>query len=190
MQWHERIGRRIRLRDLHILMAAIEAGTMAKAAIKLGISQPAVSRAIAETEQTLGVRLLDRSPKGLIATDYGHALLRRAVKVFDELRQVADELRFLADPTTGQLRLGCSESMTAGLLPAIIAYLASRYRKITLQAAQISFAPLQFDELRERTVELLLGRIPWPLPERDLDGVVLLYESIHIVAGGHSPLAR
>jgi len=171
-------------------MAAVEAGTMAKAAIELGISQPAVSKAIAETEQTLGVRLLDRSPKGLIVTDYGRALLRRAVKVFDELRQVTDELRFLADPTAGQICLGCSESMTAGLLPAIIAYLANRYPKITLHAAQMSFAPLQFDELRERTVELVLGRIPWPLLERELDGVVLLDEGIHIVAGARSRWAR
>jgi DNA-binding transcriptional LysR family regulator len=190
MQWYERFGHRIRLRDLHILMAVVEAGTMAKAARELGISQPAVSKAIAATEQTLGVRLLDRSTKGLAATDYGQALLRHAVKVFDELRQVADELRFLADPTTGQLRLGCSESMTAGLLPVIIAQMARRYPKITLLAAQISFAPLQFHELRDRTVELVLGRIPWPLPERDLDGAVLLDEGIHIVAGAQSRWAR
>src|SRR5688572_26174285 len=174
MQWYERIGNRIRLRDLHILMAAAQAGTMAKAAAELGVSQPAVSKAIAETERTVGVRLLDRSPKGLVPTEYGDALLRRAVKVFDELKQVVEELRFLADPATGQLRLGCSESMTAGLLPAIIEHLSSRYPKITLHAAQISFAPLQFRELRERTVDLVLGRVPWPLPDRDLDGAVLL----------------
>ena len=81
MQWHERIGHRIRLRNLHILLAAVEAGTMAKAAAALGISQPAVSKAIGETEQTLGVRLLDRTTKGLVPTEYGQALrhnIRRA----------------------------------------------------------------------------------------------------------------
>ncbi len=190
MQWYERVGNRIRLRDLHILMAAVEAGTMAKAAVELGVSHPAVSKAIAETERTVGVRLLDRSTKGLVPTDYGRALLRHAVNVFDELKQVVDELRFLADPTTGQLRLGCSESMTAGLLPAIIEYISSRYPKITLHAAQISFATLHFRELRERTVELVLGRIPWPLPDSDLDGALLLDERIHIVAGSQSPWAR
>jgi len=167
----------MRLRDLHILMAAVEAGTMAKAAVALGVSQPAVSKAIAETERTVGVRLFDRSTKGLVPTDYGRALLRHAVNVFDELKQVVDELRFLADPTTGQLRLGCPESMTAGLQPAIIEYISSRYPKITLHAAQISFATLHFRELRERTVELVLGRIPWPLPDTDLDGALLLDET-------------
>ena len=190
MQWHERIGHRIRLRNLHILLAAVEAGTMANAAAALGISQPAVSKAIGETEQTLGVRLLDRTTKGLVPTEYGQALLQRAVTIFDELRQVADELRFLADPMTGQLRLGCSESMTAGLLPAIIAQMSSRYPRVTLHAAQTSFAPLQFRELRERTIELVLGRIHWPLPERDLDGVALLEEGIHVVAGAQSRWAR
>src|SRR5690242_11300590 len=136
MQPHERLGHRIRLRDLHILMAAAEAGTMAKAAGDLGISQPAVSKAIAETEQTLGVRLFDRGKKGLVLTDYGRSLLQHAVRVFDELRQAADELHSLADPTTGTVRVGCSESMCAGLLPAVIAHISSRYSKITMQAAQ------------------------------------------------------
>jgi DNA-binding transcriptional LysR family regulator len=190
MQWYERIGNRIRLRDLHILMAAVEAGTMAKAASELGVSQPAVSKAIAEIEQTVGVRLLDRGKKGLVPTEYGQALLRRAVKIFDEIKQAADELRFLADPTTGQLRIGCSESMTAGLLPAIITYISGLHPKIVFHAAQISFAPLHFRELRERTVELILGRIPWPLPEADLDGAVLFDEHIHIVAGAQSRWAH
>jgi DNA-binding transcriptional LysR family regulator len=171
-------------------MAAAEAGTMAKAAAKLGISQPAVSKAIAETEQTFGVRFFDRGSKGLIPTDYGQAVLRHALRVFDELRQAADELRFLADPTSGQVRVGCSESMCAGLLPTIIAHISSHYPKIALQAVQISFAPLQFRELRERAIDLVLGRIPWPLDEADLDGTVLFEEGIHVVAGVQSRWAR
>jgi len=171
-------------------MAAAEAGSMAKAACELGISQPAVSKAIAETEQTLGVRLFDRGTRGLVPTDYGRSLLQHAVRVFDELRQAADELRFLADPTRGQVRVGCSETMCAGVLPAIISHMSSRYPKITLHAVQISFAPLQFRELRERTIDLVLGRIPWPLEESDLDGAVLLEEGIHIVAGVRSRWAR
>jgi len=190
MQWYERIGHRIRLRDLHVLLAAVEAGTMAKAATELGVSQPAVSKAIAEIEQTVGLRLLDRTTKGLVPTEYGRALLRRAANIFDELKQVVDELRFIADPTTGELRIGCSESITAGLLPAIIEDMSNRYPKIVFHAAQISFAPLEFRELRERVVELMLGRVSWPLPERDLDGEVLFDERIHVVAGARSQWAR
>ena len=75
--WHDRIGRRLRLRDLHVLLAVAQSGSMAKAARELLISQPAVSQAIADLEQTLGVRLLDRNPRGIEPTAYGRALLDR-----------------------------------------------------------------------------------------------------------------
>lgn len=59
--WEKQIGRRIRLRDLHVLSMVAEQGSMAKAAAELGISQPAVSDVIANLEYTLGVRLFDRA---------------------------------------------------------------------------------------------------------------------------------
>ena len=120
MQWHERIGRRLKLRDLHILLAVMQHGSMAKAAAALAISQPAVSKAIADMEQTVGLRLLDRSRHGIEATRYGRALVKHATAIFDELKQAAQELDFLSDPTVGELRIGSQESMAAGVLPAII----------------------------------------------------------------------
>src|SRR6266581_4950110 len=108
MQSIERARRRLKLRDLHILLVVALRGSMAKAAAELAISQPAVSRAIAEMEQELGLRLL------------GRALIKRGVTIFDELTQGLQELEFLADPTIGQLRIGSSESVAAGLLPAVI----------------------------------------------------------------------
>ena len=62
-------------------------GSMAKAAVQLGVSQPAVSEVIADLEHALGVRLLDRSPQGVEPTMYGNALLKRSIAVFDELKQ-------------------------------------------------------------------------------------------------------
>src|SRR5579859_1121627 len=76
MQWHERIGRRLKLRDLHILLAVVQHGSMAKAATALSISQPAVSKAIADMEHTVGLRLLDRTSQGVEATTYGSALVK------------------------------------------------------------------------------------------------------------------
>ena len=64
MEWSDRIGRRIRLRDLHIVLAVAEAGSMAKASQKLAISHPVVSKTISDLEQTLGVKLFDRTRKG------------------------------------------------------------------------------------------------------------------------------
>ena len=190
MQWHERIGQRLRLRDLHILLAVTDAGTMARAATQLGVSQPAVSKAIAELERTIGFRLLDRTKNGLVPTDYGRTLVRHAAVIFDELKQGVDELQFISDPTSGELRIGASESMTAGLLPAIIANFSNQYPKIILHVAQIGFAPLDLRDLRERTAELVLGRVPSPLQEPDLDAEILLNERIYIVAGTNSRWSR
>src|SRR6266853_1941130 len=97
----ERIERRLKLHDLRVLISVVEAGSMGKAAERLGTSQPAVSRTIADLEYALGVRLLDRSPRGIEATLYGRALINRGIAAFDELRQGVKDIEFLADPTTG-----------------------------------------------------------------------------------------
>jgi len=90
MQWDARIGRKIKLRDLHILLAVVQAGSMAKADTRLAVSQPAVSKAISEMEHALGVPLLDRGSRGVEPTRYGRALIKRSLAVFDELRHYAD----------------------------------------------------------------------------------------------------
>jgi DNA-binding transcriptional LysR family regulator len=67
----EHIVRRVKLRQLNILIAIAKWGSMARAAENLAISQPVVSKAIAELESTLGVRLFDRSNQGVEPTIYG-----------------------------------------------------------------------------------------------------------------------
>jgi DNA-binding transcriptional LysR family regulator len=100
----DHIGRRVKLRELYILSAVVERGSMAKAASYLTMSQPAVSEAIASLEETLRVRLLDCSSRGIEPTIYGQALLRRSAVVFDELRQGLRDIEYLADPATGEVR--------------------------------------------------------------------------------------
>src|SRR4029450_1904558 len=105
MQWDARIGRKIKLRDLHILLAVVQAGSMAKAGTQLAVSQPAVSKAISEMEHALGVSLLDRGSRGVEPTRYGRALIKRSLAVFDELRQGIKEIEFLSDPTGGGMSI-------------------------------------------------------------------------------------
>ena len=119
MPWTDRIGRRLNLRDLHILLAVAKSGSMGKAAAELAISQPSVSKAIAAVEHAVGLRLLDRGAHGVEPTVYGRALLRCGVAVFDELRQGVSALDFLTDAGTGELRIGCSESLAAGFISTV-----------------------------------------------------------------------
>ena len=109
-QWERQIGRRLRLRDLFVFFTVVKAGSMARAATELGVSTPSVSEIMADLESALGVKLLDRSPRGVVATAYGQALLRRGAAAFDELRQGINEIELLSDPTAGEVNIGCSWS--------------------------------------------------------------------------------
>jgi DNA-binding transcriptional LysR family regulator len=190
MLWNQRVGRRLKLRDLHIFLAVAQSGSMAKAAAELAISQPAVSKAIADLEYALGLRVLDRSRHGAEPTMYGQAFIRRGVAIFDELKQGIEELEFLADPTVGELRIGASETMAGGVLPAIIDQFLQRYPRVNLNVFQSVFAAMQFRELRERSIDLLFGRIPTPFLEEDLEAEVLFDDHVVVVAGRQSRWAR
>src|ERR1044071_3884612 len=119
MEWSERIGRRIRLRDLHILLAVVQCKSMAKAAQHLAISKPVVSKVIADLERVLGVRLLERDRHGAEPTIYGTALLKRGTTVFDELREGVKDIEFLTDPAAGEVRIGSNPYLTASLPSSI-----------------------------------------------------------------------
>jgi DNA-binding transcriptional LysR family regulator len=190
MDWSDRIGRRIRLRDLHIVLAVSETGSMAKASAKLAISHPVISKTISDLERTLGVRLFDRNPQGVELTAYGRALLKCGVNVFDEMRQGLKQIEFLADPTSGELPIGCPEIIIAGILPAIAAQFLQQYPDVKLRVIHADTALMQLDQLRERKVELLIGRMPQPFIEDDLVAEQLFDEPFVAVAGTQSRWAR
>ena len=97
--------KKVRHHHKTILVAVVKAGSMAKGATALGLSQPNVSKAISDLESVLKVRLLDRTSKGTEPTAYGGAAVRWGSIVFDELRSVVKEIELLADPTGGKNRL-------------------------------------------------------------------------------------
>jgi len=188
--WESRIGRRLRLRDLHILSTVVQWGSMAQAASHLAMSQPAVSEAITNLEAALGVRLLDRTTHGVEPTLYASALLKRGLVVFDELRQGIKEIEFLADPTGGEVRIGCIESLTAGFMPEVIDQFSRKYPRVLVHVVNTSTATQEFRELRERTVDVLVGRLHKPLADDEIDMEVLFQDDYFVVASSRSPWAR
>src|SRR5438270_7699973 len=138
MDFSERIGRRLKLQDLHVLMTVAQAGSMGKAAQRLNTTQPAVSRIIAELEEAIGVRLLDRSRQGVEPTTRGRALLNCAATVFDNLRQGVKNIEFLSDPTLGEIKIGGNEAFIAGLLSTVLGRLRRRYPGITIHMTHVA----------------------------------------------------
>jgi DNA-binding transcriptional LysR family regulator len=190
MQWTDRIGRRLKLRDLHILLSVVQRGSMAKAAAELAISQPAVSKAIADMEHAVGLRLLDRNRNGIEPTPYGRVLVKRGIAIFDELKHGVEELEFLADPTAGKLRIGSTEGIAAGMLPAIIERFSREYPRAYLDVAQTVISTQHYRELRERSIDLLIGRIPLQFAEHDLEAEFVYDDQIVVVAARRSKWAR
>lgn len=189
--WEQRIGRRLRLRDLHVLASVTRLGSMAKAAAELRLTQPAVSQAIAALEAALGVRLLDRSPRGVSPTVYGEALLRRGTEAFDALAQGIKDIEFLSDPGKGEVWVGTSESyISAGTLSAVIAALARQYPRIVVHVVEANTAAMEFRELRDRKVDMMIGRMSGPVQEDDLQVTALYDEPIVVAAGSNHRLAR
>jgi DNA-binding transcriptional LysR family regulator len=194
IDWDSRIGRRVRLRDLHILFAVVQYGSMAKAGVHLGMSQSAVSQAIAAIEHTLGVRLLDRTSRGVEPTMYGRTLLRRGSAAFDELRLGVKEIECLADPGAGEVRIACAEWGTAGILPPIVERFSLRHPRVTLQVFDVvSSAAMEYPELVERKVDLSFSLLSRPFEgqlARDFDWELLCYDAICLAAGSRSQWAR
>jgi DNA-binding transcriptional LysR family regulator len=188
MHWADRAGRRLKLRDLHVLLAVVEWGSMARAADRLAISRPAVSKAIADLEHVLGVSLLERSVAGVVPTHFGRALLKRSGVIFDELRQSVREIEFLADPTVGELSVGASEPIAAGVLAAVIERLSRKHPKLVFNVEQDDAATLQARHLRERRIELAIARM-LPGPADDIKAEVLFHERLFVAAGNRSKWA-
>jgi DNA-binding transcriptional LysR family regulator len=183
MHWTDRIGRRLNPRDLHIFMVTVERGNMARAAEALAISRPVVSRTIADLEQSLGVRLLDRNPQGIEPTLFGRALLKRSIAVFDELRQGIKDIEFLSDPNSGEVCIGCTEPMAAGFVSAVIERLSGQYPQFVFQLELCTTPAQQFHVLRERKCDLVIARKWTQAVEPDMEVEVLFDDQVCVVAG-------
>jgi DNA-binding transcriptional LysR family regulator len=182
MDWADRIGRRIKLRDLRVLLAVAEARSISRAAELLAISHPVVSRTISELERTLGVRLLDRSSQGVSLTMHGQAFLDCGVAVFDDLRSGVQRLEFLSDPASGEVRIGSYDVMMAGFIPTIIDALARKYRRMTFHSIQGDYPYLR-TLLRERKVDAIVSRRAEIIVEIDLRTEALFRDPLCVVAG-------
>jgi DNA-binding transcriptional LysR family regulator len=183
MQLSDRVGCRMKLRHLHVLVTVVQAGSMKKAAELLNTSQPAISRSIADLEHTIGVRLLDRNTQGIEPTEYGRVMLKHGVAAFDELKQGVKNIEFLAHPGAGEVRIGSSPYIAEIFVSAVIKRLTRRYPRIVFHLVTADETDRLHRELSERNVDLLIARRAGSLADEKL-GFELLYDSSFVVAAG------
>src|SRR5207237_3791414 len=139
------------------LWTVVECGTMGKADERLAIAQPVVSKAIADMEHALEVRLLDRSQRGVEPTPYGWALIKRGIAIFDEMRQGIEEIEFLSDPTAGEVRIGATDPINAAIVAPVIDRLSRQYPRMTFHVVAGVPGPLR-QEVAARNVDFAISR--------------------------------
>jgi DNA-binding transcriptional LysR family regulator len=188
MSMDPRVERRLKLRDLQIFMEVVRAGSMGKAADRLHVSQPVISKAIAGLERTLSARLLDRTMRGVSLTDYGRAALKCGVAMFDDLRKGLEEIECLADPTIGVVRVGCSDPTFASVVSAVIDVLSPRHPRIAFQLVRVDQAR-PYRELESRGVDFVIVE-EHPVNEDEMDAEILYTEPVVVAVGLQSRWTR
>jgi DNA-binding transcriptional LysR family regulator len=188
LQWNDHVRRRLKLRDVDILLTVIKTGSMGKTAAALNMSQPAVSKAIAYLEQTLGVRLLDRSRQGVEPTPYGRALIKRGVAMFDELRQGVQDIASLTDPTMGEIRMGGSEHTISAVYAPVVHRLSEQHPRMSFHITVGDLRTMS-RELDARHIDFVVSRLYSP-PSEEHSVEVLFEDPLVVVAAPNHPLAR
>jgi DNA-binding transcriptional LysR family regulator len=161
---------------------------MAKAATRLNMAQPAISKAVADLEHLLGVRLLDRSRQGVEPTAHGSALLKRGVAMFDELRQGVQDLDFLSDPSAGELRIGCTDWISIAIVSPLLIRLTERYPRVIFKVVT-GDPPILARELTARNIELAISRVTAPA-DGSQSTEILFHDRPVVATGMKNPLTR
>jgi DNA-binding transcriptional LysR family regulator len=182
------ILRRVTLRELRLLLAVSRSGSILKAAENVGLTQPAVSRAIADLEDTIGVRLFDRTNRGVEETPQGRILLDRTRGMFEEMRLAIEEIDAVADATVGEVRIGGTPAMCGGLLAHAVSLVVAARPGVRHQVQEMEAERLA-SAIRARGLDLALGREPATQADGEIAFEKLFDDHLFVVAGQRHPLA-
>lgn len=167
------IARKFRLRHLELVAELYESRSILKAARRLALSQPTVTKALKDVESTVGLALFERSNRGLTATAYGEIFARHAKVVLAQLRHAAEELEGRSAGYSGQVTVGTLLAASASILPDAITRLKAARPGVAISIV-VGTYDLLMPALLAGDLDMVLGR----LPEERRSGA-LLYEEFY-----------
>ncbi len=180
--------RAVQLRHLRCLVAVAQERNLARAAVKLSLSQPAISKTLAELEQIAGVSLVDRGRRGAQLTVAGQDLLAHASRVLETIGEAAQAL----SPTTAtripRLRIGALPSVAPSLLPGALAEFRRRAPEVQIRLKSETNTRL-LEELRAGELDLVAGRMADPQLMVGLSFELLHVEPLVLAVRPGHPLA-
>lgn len=148
------------LPGLDRFLAVAQAGSLVRAAERLHISQPTLTRSLRALEERLGVDLFVRGPRGVTLTTYGKAVLLRARLIDAEMRKIAQDIEALQDLSFGSVNVGAppGAGFHTSTLPAVTLRLIGRGGKLSVNYAMGTREQL-LPSLREGGLDFIIGVI-------------------------------
>jgi DNA-binding transcriptional LysR family regulator len=177
----------ISLRQLRAFLAVAQQQHFRRAAESLHLSQPAVSRHIAELEAELGLKLFDRNTREVVPTDAGRTLESALGRVLDELEGVLAHVHSESERRRGKVHVASVPTLSAGLMPQCIADCASRYPELTIQLHDQA-QTMVLDSVRGGEVDFGLAIAPRVTGEFDIE--LILRDPFVLVCRPDHPLAK
>jgi DNA-binding transcriptional LysR family regulator len=184
----QRLPRHLKLGELRAFIAVMEHRSFNKAAATLHLSQPAVTKAIAGLESTLGVKLFHRLVQRVEPTAHGVSFEPRALAVFDELRRAAQDLTLVSLGAKGSLRVGIVPMPAIPFLPVALQRLISAHPDALFTVVEARETEL-IDRLRKGDIELAILRLSLVEPDDDVQTHALFDERLCVVAAKTHALA-
>ncbi|TBR36756.1 MULTISPECIES: LysR family transcriptional regulator [Dyella] len=176
----------VSLRQLRAFLAVARLQHFRRAAEHLHLSQPAVSRHIAELESELEVRLFDRNTREVVLTDAGRYLQGAVERVLDELEGVLGQVHSEGQRRHGKVRVAAVPTLSAGLMPEAIARCAATYPELTVQLHDL----VQTDALISvSNGEVDFGVAIEPADRETFDCTTILHDPFVLVCRTDHPLA-
>jgi DNA-binding transcriptional LysR family regulator len=183
------MARKFRLRHVELIAQAYDCRSILKTARRLSLTQPTVTKALRDVEATLGVKLFERSNRGLEPTAYGEIFARHAKIVLAQLRHAAEELESLRAGYSGRVTVGTLLAASAGILPDAIALLKKQRPAVAITVVVGTYDVLM-PSLLAGDLDMVLGRLPEEGRSRALVYEEFYAEPICVVARRGHPLTR
>jgi len=186
-----RLVSRLRFRHLQLLVELDRGGSLRTASQALNLTQPALSKALAEIESAFGLALFTRSARGLRPTHHGAIVIRGAALLLTELAHVQREAA-AGDATAAIVRIGAPPFVAQGFLPQVLARLTRGDPPVRVELLE-ERVPLLMDALASGKVDALITSYPFQLPEQGIARFSFqnLFEAEFVViAPPAHPLAR
>lgn len=175
------------LQDLRYLVAVADHRHFGRAAEACFVSQPTLSTQLKKLERELGVELVERSPRHIMLTAVGEAVVERARVVLREADNIRQVARRATDPETGSLRIGLFPTLAPYLLPHVVPVVHERFPKLELLLVEEKSAVVH---QRLRDGQLDVGLLALPVHDEHLHGEPLFSEEFVLAVPTGHPLSR